>query len=261
MNDKLKINKGDIGVYVTFGLFFAGIGLVVGSYLASRKEQKEIDSLRERVDNMLVEVNYQNDVPEEIKNVADELRSDYAYPETMMKSVHETDDRESLEAKLKALEMEYELSEEDKFMVLERMISIEELRRSLEVEADGRDLGRSMDEMDDGIDMDDDGRFVILTSDPREDGTVKKLVKLVYKTGDEDTSGLYRVVSGRDVLVEPDSIIGDGTIDTVLDMLMFNEKYDKIYVLDADLERAYSVELRVLADKKPQKQGRRHGNN
>lgn len=213
MSNNFKINRGNIGVYVSTSLLFGGIGLLIGSIIANKlfyEETEDTDeyeaptiSLVERYERFraLYDKPDLSDVQPTVPTISDiigggdEIDAD---DDEIDDSIHEDDYDKHIE------------------------IAMEIAR----------------DKIFDGDSDVVEDRFEITTEDPRRGGQIRRITKLVWR---EESDSVF-VVRGNRAVEFNDNSLSEEVI-TRLRNALFTEPVPVVYAVDSENGVAFSFEL------------------
>lgn len=244
MNEYEEKDYSKLYTAVTFALIGGGIGMLIGSYIASRRLEEV-----EEVYVVNATANEDGVVEVEAVVVADDSESDIEpapedeEPEITIEPLPFDEDEFDL------IMERYGASDRDIQMYRSKLVNKEttmvKVTKDVYIEAVKSGLMVDKPDLDEILEEHaaPEARFNLLESDPRADPDieVKRISQLKWKTKKDR---LVRIVGGnRESLIKnPDDILGEGTIDTVIELIMFRG-WDLVYVYDRDTQRAYSITL------------------
>lgn len=239
-----KIDAKYTGAYVTMMLFGAGVGLLVGSYIASviesRKDNEEdldIDTEHDEDDELeVVEI-------EEAAKVVAKYKGEF-YRQAFEELGDEEDDISTKED-FAVAELLHNIAGNPRAtpihvqMVENGLVSAEQMLKMLEAadEVEDDDYDDVPWEEEDEIEEYD--RYIIMTEKPEDFDSKKAVIKLIWYSEDEVLSRV--TTDGREVNMSGD--IQEEVLVDAADILTWSEGKQPVFIYDTDKNKLYSLSL------------------
>lgn len=128
----MKFNRNDIGLYIALGLVGAGTGLLIGAFIAGRRKQSRVSNqIRDLVDETekLVD-NYK------LSEDAKETLEEYTIPEIVVYDEKPIEPKSQYSEEIQEFIEEYEPTSVQLEMVMKDILSIDEVKKALDMEAE-----------------------------------------------------------------------------------------------------------------------------